>query len=139
MTYQSVTIVGNVGRDPELRYTPQGSAVTDFSVAVNEVFTANGERRERTTWWRVTCWNRQAETVAQYLKKGRQVLVVGRRVEANAYTGKDGEARATLELTADTVQFLGGRDDRADVSEGGYDSRNDFAPPPSDQVDDIPF
>lgn len=127
--YQQLTIVGNVGRDPELRYTQGGVAVCDFSVATNERWTDKdtNEQREKTTWFKVSCWRGLAETCNEYLTKGRQVMVVG-TVDASAWTGNDGEPRATLELTARTVQFLGSRDD----SEG---------PPPRDDEDlqDIPF
>lgn len=141
MTYQQITAVGNVGRDPELKYTSGGTAVTDFSLAVNSGYTdAQGQRVDRTTWYRITCWGKLAETVANYVKKGRQVLVVGDRIEANAYLDKNGEARASLDLTANTIRFLGNRNDTANVdpSSGGYSADNDFAPPP-DEVNDIPF
>ena len=140
--YQQITIVGNVGRDPEMRYTPSGAAVCDFSVAVNERWTdrQSNELQEKTTWFRVTCWNRLAETVNQYVQKGRQVLVVG-SIDASAWTGQDGEARATLELRAFTVKFLGRRDDM----EGGYNSgpsgQQDmgYGGEPPSNVGDIPF
>jgi single-strand DNA-binding protein len=109
MSYQQITLVGNVGRDPELKYTQSGVAVTDFSLAVNRKWTdSNGERKEHVTWWRVTCWRKQAEIVAQYVKKGRQVMVVASQIEANAYAGNDGEPRASLDVTADQVIFLSG-------------------------------
>lgn len=115
MSYQQVIIVGNVGRSPELKYTPSGVAVCDFSLAVSERWTdANGAKQERTTWWKVTCWRGLAETVANYVKKGRQVLVYARRVEADAYTGRDGEARASLVVTADDVRFLSGGSDQGE-------------------------
>ena len=143
MTYQQIIVVGNVGRDPELRYTPSGIAVTDFSVASSRSWTnQEGERQERTTWWRVTCWRRQAEVVAQYVKKGRQVMVIATQVEADAYTGKDGEARASLNITADEVRFLQGGDpsggSNMNAAQGEYGNDDDFAPPPDD-MNDIPF
>jgi single-strand DNA-binding protein len=143
MTYQNITIVGNVGRDPELRYTPSGIAVTDFSLATSRRWTdQQGQQQERTTWWRVTCWRRQAEIVAQYVKKGRQVMVIANQVEANAYEGRDGQARASLDVTADQVIFLQGGGDvpsggSEDVASGGFPDNNDFAPP--GDVGDIPF
>ena len=107
--YQQTTIIGNLGRDPEMRYTPSGRPVTEFSVAVNRKWTTQeGTPGEEPVWFRVTCWGRLAETTNQYLSKGRQVMVVG-RVKASAWTAQDGEARATLELTAQDVKFLGGR------------------------------
>lgn len=121
MTYQQLTIVGNVGRDPELKYTNSGTAVTDFSVAVNSSYTSNGERVERTTWYRVTCWGVTAENVAKYLKKGRQVLVVSDRIEANAYLDKNNEPRASIDVTAREVRFIGGRESGGDSDQdGGY-------------------
>ena len=100
MTYQKTIIVGNLGGDPELRYMPNGTAVCNFSVAVNKSWTdAGGEKHKKTTWFRVTAWGRQAETSSQYLSKGSAVLVEG-EIEASAYTNKSGEARASLELTA---------------------------------------
>lgn len=139
--YQQVTIIGNVGRDPELRYLQNGVAVCDFSVAVNKRYTSGGEQRDETTWFRVTCWRQLAETVNQYLSKGRQVMVIG-EVKATAYQDKGGQPAATLELTAQTVKFLGGRGDSDNNQDGGasggYNNRyEDFAPP--GQVDDIPF
>lgn len=139
--FQQTLIVGNVGRSPELRYLQNGVAVCDFSVAVNRVYTANNERREETTWFKVTCWRQLAETVAQYLTTGRQVMVVG-DVKASAYLDKSGQPAATLELTAREVKFLGQREGGGGGDNGGggggrrYEE-DDFAPP--GRVDDIPF
>jgi single-strand DNA-binding protein len=109
MSFQQITIVGRAGNDPSLKYTQSGVAVTDFSLAVNRKWTdSNGERKEHVTWWRVTCWRKTAEIVAQYVKKGRQVMVVASQIEANAYAGNDGEPRASLDVTADQVIFLSG-------------------------------
>jgi single-strand DNA-binding protein len=103
-----VTIIGNVGRDPNLRYLENGRAVCDFSVATNERWKdrESGEPRERTTWFRVTCWNGLAETVGQYVQKGRQIYIEG-RVDVSAWLDQESGARATLEVRADTVKFLG--------------------------------
>jgi single-strand DNA-binding protein len=108
--YQYTIIIGNVGRDPELRYTQSGVAVADFSVAVSRRWTDRNtnESREETTWFRVTAWRGLAETVQQYVHKGMQVMVTG-RVTASAYIANDGEARASLDLTAQDIQFLGRR------------------------------
>lgn len=106
--YQKTIIVGNLGRDPEMRYTPSGTAVTTFSVAVNRRWTSrNGEQQEKTTWFRVTAWEKLAELCNQYLSKGRLVLVEG-DVSASAWMSQEGEARSTLELQARAVRFLGG-------------------------------
>jgi single-strand DNA-binding protein len=113
-------IVGNLGGDPEMRYTPDGTPVTSFRVAVNRKWTgSDGAPGEKTWWFKVTCWRRLAETTNQYLKKGRQVLVIG-EIDASAWLGQDGQPRASLELTARDVKFLGGREQgAADVDMGG--------------------
>lgn len=140
--YQQITIVGNVGRDPELRYTQEGIAVCDFSVAVNRRFGTGDDARDETTWFRVNVWRNQAEVVAKYLKKGRQVLVVG-EVRANPYLDKSGQAAASLDITAQTVKFLGNRDDSEN---GGERYEDDFQPRgkrgssrPPENTEDIPF
>lgn len=105
--YQQITLVGNVGQDPEMRYTPSGQAVTSFSVAVNKSWVnADGQRQEKTLWFKVTCWRKLAETVSEYVKKGSKVLVVGEVEEARPWTDRDGNQRASLEVTANTVRFL---------------------------------
>ena len=135
--FHRVTIIGNVGQDPEMRYTQDGTPVTSLSVATKTTLSKktfdggdrpcpagwkesyNGKNWELTTWWRVSCWRGLAETVNQYLSKGRQVFVEG-EVNGEAlngsqnprvWTGSDGVAKASYEITARTVKFLGGRDD----------------------------
>ncbi len=137
MTWHQTIIVGNLGGDPELRYLPSGAAVCSFNVAVNETWTdrQSNEKRDKTTWYRVSTWNQLAETCSQYLAKGRQVMVVG-TVEARGYVNNAGEAAASLELRARDVRFIGGRDGApGGGGRGGFD---EFAPPPDD-VGDIPF
>ncbi|MBN2471105.1 MAG: single-stranded DNA-binding protein [Anaerolineae bacterium] len=136
--YQYTVIVGNVGRDPELRYTPGGAAVCDFSVAVNRRWTGqDGQQNEKTTWFRVTCWNKLAEVVNQYVTKGRQILVTG-EVDASAWVDNDGNARATLEMTARDVKFLGSRQD--DFNGGfGQEGGGSGPGPSSSDLQDIPF
>ena len=110
--YQQITLVGNLGSDPEMRYTPSGHAVASFSLAVNRAWTTqDGQRQDKTTWFRVTCWRKLAETVSQYLTKGRQVLVIGEIEEARPWVDRDGNHRASLEVTAQTVKFIGSRQD----------------------------
>jgi single-strand DNA-binding protein len=123
--YQKITIVGNLGRDPEMRYTPQGTPVTNFSVATNRKWTnADGTPGEETTWFRVSAWGRTAEVCNEYLSKGRQVLVEGQlRPDPQTggprvWTGNDGIARASFEVTARTVRFLGGRGEAVEVEPG---------------------
>jgi single-strand DNA-binding protein len=120
MSFQQCMIIGNVGVDAELSYTPSGIAVAKFSVAVSKV-TGRGEtKQEKTTWFRVTIWRERAENLSQYIKKGNQIMCIG-EVDVSAYTNKDGKPAASLELTANEVKFLGsrgesngGRDDSAD-------------------------
>ncbi|HEX9118141.1 MAG TPA: single-stranded DNA-binding protein [Anaerolineae bacterium] len=105
MDFQWIVIVGRVGQAPEMRYTPAGVPVTNFTVATTRRFSnGDGEAQERTTWFRVTCWRKLAEVVAQYLEKGQEVLITG-TVETNSWTDKEGSARSTLELTAREVRF----------------------------------
>lgn len=108
--YSKTIVVGHLGRDPEMRYTSGGQAVTSFSVASSRRWTAqDGSQQEKTTWFRVTAWGKLGELCNQYLAKGRLVLVEG-DIEASAWKSQDGEPRASLELTARNVRFLGGKD-----------------------------
>ncbi len=109
--YQQLTIVGHVGRDCELKYSQSGTAIASFSVAVTKHWTDKNtnERREKTTWFRVSAFRSLAETCQQFVHKGMQVMIVG-EIDASAYE-KDGEPRASLELTASEVVFLGRRDE----------------------------
>ncbi len=110
--YQKVILVGRLGRDPEMRYTPDGKPVASFSVATDRHWTdANGQRQEKTVWFRVTAWGKQAETCNTYLAKGRQVMVEGELDEPRAYQGKDGQWRASLDVRASNVRFLSGRNE----------------------------
>ena len=143
MTFQTTVITGNLGKDPEMRYTPSGQAVTSFSVAVNESFTnSNGERVKRTIWFRVSAWGKQAETCNQYLKKGRMVLVEGRlTADPNTggprfWTGQDGQPHTSFEISAQTVRFLSSKSD-GDSSGGGMGEPGEMASAPAE--DDIPF
>ena len=107
--YQKTIVVGYLGRDPEMRYTPSGQAVTSFTMATSRKWTGqDGQQQEKTTWFRVTAWAKLAELSNQYLSKGRLVLVEG-DIEASAWTGQDGQPRATLELTARNIRFLSGQ------------------------------
>lgn len=108
--YQRTVIVGNLGRDPEMRYLASGTPVCTFSVATSRRWTdADGTSQERTVWFRVTAWRKLAETCNQYLAKGRSVLVEGELTEPRPYEGKDGEWRASLDLNALNVKFLGSK------------------------------
>lgn len=101
-------ILGNLGKDPEVRYTNGGHAVANFSVATNEKWGKDGNQQERTEWHRIVVWGKQAETCGQYLKKGRSVFIEG-RIQTREWTNKEGAKQYTTEIVADRVQFLGVR------------------------------
>lgn len=105
--FEQTIIIGNCGRDPETRFLQSGAQVTDFSVAVTTSWTDKdtGDRKEKTNWYKVTAWRGLADICAKYVKKGMSVMVSG-TVSASAYMGQDGQARASLDLTARDVQFL---------------------------------
>ena len=135
-----IIVIGNLGRDPEMRYTPSGQSVASFSVASNRRYTtASGEQREETDWFNVSAWGKLAELCNQYLTKGRQVYVEG-RLRLRSYEGRDGQTRFVNEITLTDVQFLG----------GGTGTRDEAAPyetepamgdagPGTDDIDDLPF
>ena len=134
--YQKIIVVGNLGGDPEMRYMPNGNAVTNFNMATSRSWNDpnTGQRVEKTVWFRVSAWGRLAETTNQYLSKGKKVLVEGRMEESKPFQRQDGTWSASLNLTAETVQFLSsGRDESA---EGGVDYGQ---PAQSGGNDDIPF
>lgn len=137
--YQKIIIIGNLGRDPEMRYTPSGQAVTNFSVATNRQYTASdGQQVKETIWFRVSAWGRQAETCNQYLRRGSKVLVEG-RITADPATGgpkiwtrQDGTPGTSFEISAVMVRFLSTKQE-----DDAYQS----ADGPTDQPaeDNIPF
>ena len=117
--YQRTIVVGHLGRDPEMRYTTSGQAVCSFSVATTRKWTGrDGQDQEKTTWFRVSVWGKQAESCSQYLAKGRLVLVEG-DIDVSTWTGQDGQSRASLELNGRNVRFLGGREGGAPGGGGG--------------------
>ena len=120
MTFQQISLIGNAGRDAELRYTPNGKAVADFSLATTDSY------NDETTWWKVTMWGPLAENVAKYIKKGKQVFVTGTmtHVEPNIWTPDDGVPRAQYEITVRELKLLGGRQ---------QDAGNAGTPPVSDR------
>jgi single-strand DNA-binding protein len=112
-------LIGNLGRDPELRYTQNGQAVTNFSLATSENWTdKNGERSEKTEWHRIVAWAKTAELCAQYLTKGRTVYIEG-RLQTRDWEDKEGVKRQTTEVVANTVQFLGGPRGEGGGNQGG--------------------
>lgn len=124
--YQKTLIVGRVGGDAEMRYTPSGDPVTSFSVAVSRKYkNGSGEQQEVTTWYRVTTWRKLAESCGEYVKKGMLVLVDGSQLESRAWL-KDGEARSSLELTADNVRFLSSKNEND--GNGGYGGADEDVP-----------
>jgi single-strand DNA-binding protein len=125
-----VMIIGNLGRDPELRYTASGQAVCDFSVATSETYTdRDGQKQERTEWHRVVVWARQAENCKRFLSKGSKVFVEG-RLQTRDWEDKSGNKRSTTEIVAQNVQFLSSK---GSPGGGGFDEppppTDDYAPP----------
>ncbi len=149
MSFNKIIAIGNLGRDPELRYTPQGDAVCDFSIAVNDRKRDKaGELQDVTTWFKVTLWRRQAEIASKYLTKGKSVYVEG-RLQVEEWTDRDGKNRYTLVIQGSDLHFIG--DSRGDETSPNSSGSNDFSnqddsgtspmrensDSPSD--DDIPF
>ena len=123
MSYQNVTIVGNVGHDAEIKYTQQGIAVLKFSVAVNKTIGRGDDRKQTTTWFNVTLWRERAETLVTYIKAGMQVLVTG-EVQVSPYIDKNGKAAASLELTADDVKLLTSKQEMERRGTDNYDNES---------------
>ena len=146
MSFNKIILVGNLGRDPELRYTPQGTPVCSFSLATNERRRdkATGDNNDITTWFRVTLWGRQAETASQYLQRGRPVYIEG-RLRVEEYTDRDGNKRHSLEVNATDMQFISagarGEDAGAPAARGAAAAPSNAGPePPTDLTDDdVPF
>ena len=139
-----VLLLGNVTRDPEIRYTPKGSAVCDLGVAVNRAYTTDsGEKREEVTFVDVTLWGRTAEVASEYLKKGRPVFVEG-RLQMDTWDDKQtGQKRTRLRVVAENMQLLGGRPQGGGGADAG-ESRQPNTPPkksttPEPDEDEIPF
>ena len=142
--FQTIIIVGNVGRDPEMRYTPSGQAVTSFSVATNRQYSNNnGETVKETIWFRVSAWGKTGETCNQYLKKGSKVLIEGRLTADPAtggpriWNGQDGSPRASFEVSAQTVRFLSSRSENESGGTGSPAPAADVDAPAENE--DIPF
>jgi single-strand DNA-binding protein len=150
MSFNKIIVVGNLGRDPELRYTPQGNAVCNFSIATNEKKRDKaGELQDVTTWFRVTLWGKQAENASKYLTKGRPVYIEG-RLRVEEWTDRDGNNRYTLEVQGTDMQFIsagtseeysGGPSHSVAEFAGPASgpSGQSFTPPAGGTDDDIPF
>src|ERR1700751_3695164 len=127
MSVNKVILVGRLGQNPEVRYTPAGAAVANFSVATNESWTdKSGQKQERTEWHRVVVWGKLAELCSQYLSKGRQCYVEG-RLQTRQWQGKDNQTKYRTEVQARTIQFLGGNAQAgagAGAGAGANDSSN---------------
>ena len=135
-------LVGRLGADPEVRYTPSGVAVANFNIATSEEWRDkdSGEKKERTEWHRIVAWSKLGEICGEYLSKGRQVYIEG-RIQTRSWEDRDGNKRYTTEIIASDVQFLGGRDaGPGDRVEGGAQaSRFESSPINAPEDDDIPF
>ena len=141
MSFNKIILVGNLGRDPELRYTPQGNAVCSFSLATNEKRKdKSGEFQDVTTWFKVTLWGKQAELASQYLTKGRPVYVEG-RLRMEEWTDREGRQRQSLEVNGTDMQFIGNRGDDTHHPPASSRSDDDAPAGAADMTadDDIPF
>ena len=134
-------LIGNLGQDPEVRYTPSGLAVANFSIATSETWTKDGEKETRTEWHRIVAFGKLGEICGEYLSKGRQVYIEG-RIQTREWEDKEGVKRYTTEIVASQMQMLGSREDTTG-NQRGSSFRKDEAVPghdfPSAQDDDIPF
>ena len=141
-----ILVIGNVGSDPEMRYTPNGTAVTSFSLATNRVYTnASGERKEETEWFTVNAWGREAENSNQYVTKGMKIYAEG-RLKTDTWTGNDGQARFRLQINADRILFLdrSGEPSQPKPAEsvqdaGSNNQSNTSESKPSDDIEDLPW
>ena len=135
-------LVGRLGSDPEVRYTPSGVAVANFNIATSEEWKDKdtGEKKERTEWHRIVAWSKLGEICGEYLSKGRQVYVEG-RIQTRSWEDRDGNKRYTTEIVASDVKFLGGRDaGPGPRAEGGAPSSGfESSPVQAPEDDDIPF
>ncbi len=148
MSVNKVILVGHLGKNPEVRYTPSGAAVANFSIATNESWTdKSGQKQERTEWHRIVVWGKLAELCNQYLSKGRQAYIEG-RLQTRQWQDKDCQTKYTTEVQAQTVQFLGGGASASASAQhpagASMTDANGFgAPAPQQETsfteDDIPF
>lgn len=152
MSVNKAIILGRLGQDPELKYTPSGAAVCNFSLATSQTWTdKSGQKQEKTDWHRIVVWGKLAELCGQYLSKGRQAFVEG-RIQTRSWDDQSGQKRYTTEINAQTVQFIGAnagagknehnQDNASDSQSNGSDMMNqnyDVAPDSNFTADDIPF
>ena len=137
-----VMLIGNLGRDPEVRYTGSGAAVANFTLATNEVWTnKKGEREEKTEWHRIVAFGKLGEICEQYLGKGKQIYIEG-KLQTRSWEDKEGTKRSTTEIVANNMMMLGRAGDVHQVSSGGSSRPTPSADPPAPMApeeDDIPF
>ena len=131
-------LIGNLGRDPEVRYTPNGLAVANFSIATSETWTRDGEKETRTEWHRIVAFGKLGEICGEYLSKGKQVYIEG-RIQTREWTDRDGNKRYTTEIVASNMLMLGARDMAGRAPASTPEASPDFPSFPNDQDDDIPF
>jgi single-strand DNA-binding protein len=129
-----IQLIGNLGRDPEMNYTPDGTAVCKFSIAVSKVTGKGTDRRETTTWYNVTAWRNLAEMLSTHLKKGQQVFIQG-DLNVRQYTTKDGREGTSLDVTVEKFQFVG----RKEESAASTTTTTEDLPDPLGELDEHPF
>ena len=136
--FQQIILVGNLGSDPEMRYTASGVPVTNFSLAVNKRRTTpEGVTQEKTTWFRISLWRRSAEVASQYLTKGAKIMVIGEIESARPWTDRDGNLQASIEVTANQFQFLDSRNGHVNGAAAEHAATAEVAVATDDP--DIPF
>jgi single-strand DNA-binding protein len=139
MGVNKAILIGNLGKDPELKYTPSGKAVASFSLATTERWTGqDGQKNEATTWHNIVAWGKQAEIMKEYLAKGKQVYIEG-RIDNRSYEDKEGNKKYISEIVVTNFQFLGGRPSEDKGSSGGGTAPMPEASTASANDDDLPF
>ena len=135
-SFNKITLIGNVGRDPEVRQLSPDRKVVNFTIAVNEAYTdRSGVRHEKTEWFRVEFWNQRADVIEKYVRKGTQIFVEG-RLSVRTYTDKEGKERYSLDVLGSDFTLLGGRNDNEQPQQGGYgntSSGSNYNPQPQAQ------
>jgi len=126
-----VILIGNLGKDPEVKFTPSGTAIANFSIATTKRWTKDGQKNEKTEWHKIVAWRRLAEICGEYLKKGSMVYIEG-ELQTRSWDDKEGNKRYTTEIVANQIQMLGGRSDRSEGTNPGD-------PAPNAPDEQIPF
>ncbi len=142
MSVNKAILIGRLGKDPEMTYTPSGTAVCKFSLATNRSWKGqDGQKQEQTTWHNIVAWGKTGEIIKQYLTKGREVYIEG-RIDNRSYDDKDGNKKWFSEVVVENFRFIGGRGDDAPSGPSGSSSPPPSGPPPSGSAsddDDLPF